>query len=229
MTNTAQKPLTRRNVFLWGGAAAVGGFAWQFRPTKTLAFPETQLGSAEPGQSSLLVVYASGFGTTAEQALWVGEMAAKAGYSVQVVQAENAPTADAFDAVILGSAIRSSKWMPEMINWAADNRDALAERPCALFDASMGVAGILQGSPEHRLKSEHIVQMERYRAGLVEAAPSLAQAPLAHLPGCLDYDLLTPVMRIVFPFAARSLFSGDFRDRGMANSFATTALHGFAA
>ena len=225
--------LTRRRALVWGGAAvatvAAGGLAWQFRPTKSLSFPELLLGDADTGQPRLLVVYGSGFGTTAEQALWIGETAAQSGYVVQVSRAENAPSADTFDSVILGSAIRSSKWLPQVVDWAADNRDALSQKPCALFEASMGVAGALQGAPDHRLTASHVEQMKRYRDGLTAAAPSLAAAPVAHLPGCLDYDLLTPMMRIVFPFAARSLFSGDFRDRQMVTAFAQSTLKGFAA
>ena len=233
MSSTPQKPFTRRWFFLWGGGAlataAAGGLAWQFRPTRTLAFPETTLGAAGPERKNLLIVYGSGFGTTAEQALWIGEAAAQAGYAVQVARAENAPAADAFDAVVLGSAIRSSKWMPDVVGWAADNRAALAQKPCALFEASMGVAGALQGAPDHTLTASHIEKMKRYRAGLIEAVPSLASAPIAHLPGCLDYDLLSPMMRIVFPFASGTIFSGDFRDRQMVNAFADTALRSFSA
>ena len=233
MSNSTPTPFTRRRLLTWGGAAvataAAGGLAWQFRPTKTLDFPDTTLGNAAAGQPRLLVAYGSSFGTTAEQALWIGEAASQAGYAVQVAPIETAPRADGFDAVILGSAIRSSKWLPQVVDWAADNRDPLADTPCALFDASMGVAGILQETPDRRLSPDHVAHMDRYRADLVQAVPALAQAPLAHLPGCLDYDLLSPMMRIIFPFAARSLFSGDFRDREMVMAYTTTSLHGFAA
>ena len=232
MSNSQPTPFSRRNLLTWGGAAvataAVGGLAWQFRPTKTLSFADTTLGSTDAGRPRLLVAYGSSFGTTAEQALWIGEAAAQAGYAVRVAPVETAPRADGFDAVILGSAIRSSKWLPQVVDWAADNRAALAGTPCALFDASMGVAGILQETPDQRLSPDQIAQMDRYRAELVQAVPALAQASLTHLPGCLDYELLSPMMRIVFPLAARSVFSGDFRNREMVTAYAATSLHGFA-
>ena len=233
MSNDVKKPISRRHILKWSGASlaalAVGGAAWQFRPTVPAVFPEFALDVTQTTKPKLLIVYGSQLGSTAEQAVWMGEAARADGYAVQVAKAENAPRADDFDAIILGSAIRSNAWLDEAVEWAADNRDAFAHKPHALFQASMTVAHILQDLPDRQLKPEHLERLSTSLAGLHKAAPILKSADIAYLPGCLDYDRLTPVMRIVFPLASGSLSSGDFRDRQMVGNFATKNLAAFAA
>lgn len=233
MSSGPETSIKRRRVLFWGAATAAagvaGGIGWQFRPTIPPEFPEMALDDAPPARPKLLVVYASRYGSTAEQAMWIGEAAVNGGFAVQVSRAEDAPRLDGFDAVILGSAIRSSAWLPEAVQWAADNRTALAQKPHALFQASMTVAGILRNSPDHALGPEHTEVLSGYLSDLLEAVPALASARIAHLPGCLDYEKLSPAMRLVFPIAAGSLDSGDFRDRQMVRDFTTSVVETFAA
>ncbi|MBU1174021.1 MAG: flavodoxin domain-containing protein [Alphaproteobacteria bacterium] len=233
MSDDTKPRLSRRRVLKWSGltlaALAAGGIGWQFRPVVEAQFPEIALSDAEPGRLKLLIVYGSKLGSTGEQAVWMGETAAMAGFAVQVARAENAPPADAFDAVIVGSAIRSSKWLPEVIDWVAVNRDALAAKPAALFEACMTVAGIIESTPDHRLGPAHLASLAEHLAGVHAAAPALKSAPAAFLPGCLDYEKMSPMLRVGFPIATGRLSSGDFRDKDMVRGFTESAIAGFAA
>lgn len=204
-------------------AVAAGSIGWQFRPTIPPTFPEIALEAAE-GKPTLLIVYGSRLGSTAEQAVWISETAVTSGFAVEVARAETAPRADGFDAVILGSAIRSSAWLPEAIQLAADNRDALAETPCALFEASVSAAKMLAATQDEGLDPDQLEKLARHREDLDAAAPILKATPITYLPGCLDYEKMPPALRIIFPLASGTLSSGDYRDRNRVADFTTRAL-----
>jgi menaquinone-dependent protoporphyrinogen oxidase len=227
MPNEAGKRISRRRVLTWGGlsvaALAAGGIGWQFRPTIPPTFPEIALDAAA-GKPKLLIAYGSRLGSTAEQAVWMSETAASSGFAVEVARAENAPRAEGFDAVILGSAVRSSSWLPEAIQWAADNGDALAEKPYALFEASISAAKMLSAAEDAGLSPKQLEKLARHREDLDAAAPILKATPIVYLPGCLDYEKMPPALRFIFPIASGTLSSGDFRDRNRVAEFTTRAV-----
>lgn len=92
------------------------------------------------GMSTVLVVYGTKTGCTAGIAERIGAALAEAGVTVDVVPAEDAPDASAYDAVIVGSGVRVGSWHAPVKSWVAEQADALKDRPTAFFTACLTMA-----------------------------------------------------------------------------------------
>lgn len=209
--------LTRRNLLLGAGGAlglaAVTGIGWQFRPTSVPVFPR----SGGPG-ARILVTYASMTGSTGEQAAWLAAAFEDQGHTVHLVPVASAPDPGAYEAVLLGSAIRAGAWLDDIVAWAGRHGEVLSNMPTALFQASMTAAGYL--AAEGDLPAEALAALEKDRATLLDAAPGLSPSPIAYLPGRLDYAYLSPMLRIGYPIVSGGFFFGDHRDRTRVTAYA---------
>jgi menaquinone-dependent protoporphyrinogen oxidase len=93
----------------------------------------------------VLVAYASKNGSTAGVAEAIGGSIAAAGFDVDVVPAGWARDVEGYDAVVVGSAIYSSRWRPDAVRFLRRNLDALAAKHVWLFQS-----GPLDPSAESR-------------------------------------------------------------------------------
>ena len=87
-------------------------------------------------KSTVLVAYASKMGETRGIAETIGAEPTAAGLTVTVRAAGEVRSLDGYDAVVLGSAIYSSRWRHEAVDvleLLADNSDALQPIPTWLF------------------------------------------------------------------------------------------------
>ncbi len=219
--------LTRR-AFLRNGAyglTAVGaaGAGWQFRPTRD---PDQTADRPLPGGDgpSLLVAYGSMMGSTGSQSAWMADAATQAGYRVRLSAVETAPAPDGFDAVILGSAIRTASWLDPVINWAAAHESALNSRLRGLFQCSMTCAGMIKGNRGAPLTFVQESELQLDSETLFSAAPSLSSMPVRFFPGRLDYRYLTRMLRIGYPFVSGSLMTGDYRRKASAKAWTTATI-----
>lgn len=105
-------------------------------------------GAAEPsrdGGPRVLVAFASRHGATRETAAAVArELAlagrARGGLSVVLAPVQRQPDAVQFDAVVLGSAVYSGRWLEPALDWTGRMSGELRERPVWLF--STGVPAV---------------------------------------------------------------------------------------
>lgn len=218
--------LSRRSVLKGAGigaAAIAAGVGWQFRATTPPDGPQ-DIPLAPGAGPSLLIVYGSMMGSTGGQALWMALSAQSQGYRVQLSQAETATAPDAFDAVILGSAIRASAWLDPVVAWAGAHAASIAARPHGLFQCSMTCAGMLRGNGGMPLTAGQCRELRRDCDNLFRAAPALTESEVAFFPGRLEFDRLTPLLRLGYPIVSGSLMSGDHRDRPGAESWAAQHL-----
>jgi menaquinone-dependent protoporphyrinogen oxidase len=88
----------------------------------------------------ILVTYASRAGSTAEVAQAIGKTLSESGASVEVLPMEDVQQLSAYQAVIAGSPIRSSKWLPEAMKFIEDHRSELRQKPFAMFTLSITLA-----------------------------------------------------------------------------------------
>ncbi len=90
-----------------------------------------------PALSDVLVAYASRTGMTLGAAVAIGEVITEAGHDCDIFHV-NAPVEAAnYKALVIGSAIRGGKPLPETIRFIQKNRKALAGKPVAFFVLSM--------------------------------------------------------------------------------------------
>ncbi len=81
----------------------------------------------------ILVTSASKHGSTHEIAATIGEELRRAGHTVNIYHAKEAPSATSYDAAIIGSAVYAGSWLAEARGYVADNQAALAGKPVWLF------------------------------------------------------------------------------------------------
>jgi menaquinone-dependent protoporphyrinogen oxidase len=85
----------------------------------------------------VLVVYGSWAGSTAGVAHRVGKALIAQGATVTVVPAGSAPDPIAYDAVVVGSAVRSGQWHPSARAWLSGHASRLRGKPVALFSVCL--------------------------------------------------------------------------------------------
>lgn len=81
----------------------------------------------------ILVTYASRAGSTAAVAEAIGQTLAQDGAEVDVLPMDAVQDLASYQAVVAGSAIQDSQWLPEALQFVRKNRAALAQRPFAAF------------------------------------------------------------------------------------------------
>lgn len=88
-------------------------------------------------KSNILVVYATRSGSTAEVAETIAEEFRKNGATVDVFNAKDKPTVKGYSAVVIGSSIRFSSWLPEAVNFIKLNKEYLDNVPVAYFNCGI--------------------------------------------------------------------------------------------
>jgi menaquinone-dependent protoporphyrinogen oxidase len=129
--------------------------------------------------NKILVTYASRAGSTAEIAEAIGRTLSEGGAQVDVVPMNDVKDISEYRAVVAGSAIRGSKWLPEAVEFIQAHRSILAQKPFAMFTVCITMA---------------MKNAENYRAGVMGwVAPVRAMVkPLSEglFAGRLDFSKL---------------------------------------
>ena len=81
----------------------------------------------------ILVAYASKAGSTVGVAEAIGKTLAESGASVDVREVKQVADLSPYHAVVVGSAIRGGKWLPEAMQFVQTHQATLAQKPFAAF------------------------------------------------------------------------------------------------
>jgi menaquinone-dependent protoporphyrinogen oxidase len=152
-------------------------------------------------QKRMLVAYATRVGTTIEVANTVAQVLQDWGATVDVRSTHERIEVEQYDAVILGSAIRQGKWLPEAIDFLKANRKLLAQLPVALYVVCMTMC---EDTPRNR------------ETVLSYLDPALGQVPEIHpisiglFAGAVDPKRFSLAMRWVI--RQQHLPTGDHRN-----------------
>ena len=150
---------------------------------------------------SVLVTYASAFGSTREIAERVGEVIGKWEPRVAVRPVGEVDTTAGFDAVVVGSAVHNQAWLPEARAFLRRNAASLSEKPLWMF--SVGMPGALPEVLRRMAMSEEAVLRGRFK-GIVE--------PVEHhlFSGVVTPERLPLIGRLIFRLIGGRY--GDHRD-----------------
>jgi menaquinone-dependent protoporphyrinogen oxidase len=88
----------------------------------------------------VLVAYATYAGSTQDVAVEIGKVLGERGFSVDVIPVLEQPQVDAYQSVLIGSAVYGSKWRSEAVEFVEAHQVALQRVPVALF--SVCLAGL---------------------------------------------------------------------------------------
>lgn len=154
--------------------------------------------------NKILVTYASRAGATAGVAEAIGKSLAESGAQVDVRPMSEITDLSPYRAVVAGSAIRGSRWLPEAMQFLQTHQAELARKPFASFMVCATLT---------------MKDGEKYRPGLVEwMAPVRALVkPVSegYFAGTLDFSKLPFAFNVLgmrLAVAMRVFPPGDHRD-----------------
>lgn len=150
----------------------------------------------------VLVTYASKAGSTADIASVISEALFQAGMEVDQCPMRQVRVVTTYRAVVLGTAIRRGRPLPDAMHFVAEHRAALHHLRIACFSAGVYMR---EDTPENRKKTESFL------------APLLAEidTPVAvgYFAGKIDTHAISRFWRLFAPRdASGHRLQGDWRD-----------------
>ncbi len=82
---------------------------------------------------SILLAYATRYGSTQEVAGAITAVLREAGFDVDIQLMQEVQTLANYDAVVLGAAIYNAKWHPDAHQFLSQHQEALSQRPVVIF------------------------------------------------------------------------------------------------
>jgi len=149
-------------------------------------------------KNKILVAYASRAGSTGEVARVIGKTLGESGAAVEVKPIKNVTSLIGYDAVVVGSAIRMGKWLPEAVDFVKTNQSLLQEVPTAFFTVCLTL---------HEDTKENRATVAAY----TEPVRALRQPDQeAFFAGVMDYSYLSFFARLMAKWVKAP--QGDWRD-----------------
>ncbi|HNW58366.1 MAG TPA: flavodoxin domain-containing protein [bacterium] len=165
----------------------------------------------------ILITYSSGYGTTREVAEKIGQvLEAEPHFHVDLLSIEEVTSIRAYDAVVLGSSVRASHPMANVVDFLALHRHQLEEKQVAIF-----LVCLEANSEEGRCKvrQEHLLL-------LLDHFPTIHPISAEAFGGKIDFAKLNPVMqslmrRVLEQTSLPTEGSVDTRDWAFIEQWAT--------
>ena len=88
----------------------------------------------------ILITYASQGGSTTGVADAIGQTLASTGAEVVVLPVKEVTNLDSYQAIVIGSAVHSGKWMPEALAFIQKHQNTLRYIPSAIFQVCLMLA-----------------------------------------------------------------------------------------
>ncbi|MFY9194383.1 MAG: flavodoxin domain-containing protein [Methanoculleus sp.] len=155
---------------------------------------------------TILVAYATRYGSTAEVAEEIGDELRKGGARVDVRPVGEIDDLAPYGAVIVGSPIYMGKWLPEAQVFVERHQKFLRDIPIAYFAVGLSVAG---GTPDATGKAEASMGSVRVLASPVD---------IGIFPGRLESDRLSSADQMIIRLIRAK--AGDFRDQEAVRAWA---------
>ena len=174
-------------------------------------FIESTCQKDEKMKKRVLVTYASRCGSTGGVAEALGQVLCAMGTPVDVRLVKSVKDLSPYQAVIVGSAIRMGKWLPEAVAFVKNNRDVLARLPVAYFVVCLTMK---EDTAENRSK------VKAYLDPVRKEAPKVRPAAIGLFPGVVNFSKLSFVDKMILK--AKGVSEGDYRDWTAIKAWAST-------
>ncbi|MFC1579314.1 flavodoxin domain-containing protein [Thermodesulfobacteriota bacterium] len=225
------KKLSRR-AFMKDGAKVTGGAVCALALGRgmlapgishaSVSFPESDCGIKQKGGKRILVAYASRFGSTGGVAESIGQVFCGKGETADIRHIKNIGDLGSYDAAIIGSAVRSSKWLPEAISFIQENRSTLSRMPVAYFLTCLAMAKQAPGARD---------TARSYMETVLKDVPDVKPVETGFFAGVLDYQKMNFIMRAVMKskMKDKGITAGDYRDWNRIRSWSESVASTFSA
>ncbi len=153
----------------------------------------------------MLVAYDSKLGSTAEVAKFIGSVLTEQGAETEVKPLSTVDDLEAYDSVILGSAIRYDRWLPDATAFVKENKATLSSVPVSFFFTCLTLA---KPTPAALLKAEG------YADKLRSIAPEVTPTAVGGFAGVLQFARTPWPARLALRMLsiATGVKEGDYRD-----------------
>lgn len=154
--------------------------------------------------NKILVTYASRAGSTAGVAEAIARTLEEGGAEVDVLPMQDVKDIYEYRAVVAGSAIRKSKWLPEAVQFIRKHHETLLHKPFAMFTVCITLA--MGNGPQYRSAVESWVAPVRTLLRPCSEGLFAGMLDFSKLPVNWDTLLLRATVALgIFP-------RGDHRD-----------------
>ena len=170
-----------------------------------IKFPQFNCGINKAKAPKFLVAYASRCGSTGGVAEAIGQSLCNNGAIVDVRLVNGVTDLTSYAAVVVGSAIRSDRWLPEATAFVEKNRQLLSGIPVAYFLTCLTMS---QPSKKNQDKARS------YLNPVITAVPEVKPVDMGLFAGVLDYGKLPFHIRMVMKLkmSSKGVSEGDYRD-----------------
>ncbi len=208
--------ITRRRFLLLGAAGttalACGGVAALGMRSPEIEFVESNCAKGENAKGRILIAYASQCGSTGEIAETIGQVLCEAGTAVHVRPAKSVNDIGPYQAVVVGSAIQRSQWLPQAVEFVRMHQDALSQIPVAYFLTCLAMIADTDAA-----RREATTFLDPVR----QQVPRVQPVDIGLFAGKLDFDKLPGMYRLLWPLTAGGdVGEGDYRDWETIRSWA---------
>ena len=163
--------------------------------------------SYEKREKSILVLYASFHGSTAQIAEFMGEKLNRQGITTSVKSVNDYIDFSSYYGIIMGAPIHRGKWMDEAVDFVNKHRNKFDHLPFACFYTCMAKA-------KHPPSTESLDDLESYQTALTDLFPTLSSSQIGSFAGMLDYDKCSFFTKLVLwlIMIKNGVEAGDYRD-----------------
>ena len=152
-------------------------------------------------KNRLLIAYGSRCGSTGGVAETIGQVLSVAGAAVDVRLVKNVHDLSPYQSVIVGSAIRMGKWLPEAVEFLKTHQDKLSRVPVAYFAVCLTMK---DDTAENRRKALGYLDPVR------KEFPQVKPADTGLFAGAVDYRKLSFAYSLILK--VKGAPEGDFRN-----------------
>ena len=214
-----------RREFVVNGSVAVGGLLGAaaipfgvISPKSAFAddikFIESSCGT---DGKKILVAYQSYCGTTSEVAQSIGNVFCRHGAKVDVRNIDNIKTISSYDAVVIGSAVKSSSWYSNAIKFVKENQSRLTQIPVVYYLTCLALYFDTKDARD---------TAKSYFDPVLKAVPQVKPKERQAFGGVLDYSKLNMMYKMVMKskMKKKGIPEGDFRDFKKIESWAKNTV-----
>ena len=171
----------------------------------------------EQSRTRMLVAYDSKLGSTAEVAKFIGNVLTEQGSEIEVKPLSVVDELDTYNSVIIGSAIRYDRWLPDATTFVRENATALSKLPVSFFFTCLTLA---KPTPAAMLKAEG------YADKLRSLAPEVKPVTVGGFAGVLQFSRTPWPARLALRTLsiATGMKEGDYRDWEAIRSWTLSQL-----